>query len=205
MDTPDLLDAVRAVPALCQLRAGAISRYFLHTEASSAPALVSVLRAASGGGKETPEGWPPETAEFWQFSDEFLAEILPGLPWCPRWAAIDDQRLSTVNVGSPQRPLLRRVLVDESDELPVKLGEIAQTNWSNESRGAPISWSGGNTLSVIAKDTGWAPINGETSGRGQIGRPAPIEAAPGARDRKLGGHGRGGGCGSTGSATARSP
>ncbi len=146
----DLAEALKRIPELRTLSRGTISEYTVVTAAMDPPVLVSMLEASEEGGAEAVEDWPEEVARAWAESDSSLQDWQVEMDWVPRWARVNDVRVSVINMGTADSPVLQPVLADEGDEQLVPIREIARSSWASESGGAPISWSGGNTLSLLA-------------------------------------------------------
>lgn len=121
-----------------------------------------MLEAPEEGGAEAVGDWPEEVAREWAESDSSLQDWQVALDWVPRWAQVNNVRVSVINMGTPESPLLRPVLADEGEEQLVPIREIARSGWASESGGAPISWSGGNTLSLLAPGLGYGYAWGDT-------------------------------------------
>jgi hypothetical protein len=145
----DLAGAITAIRTLCMVRRGAINEYTLN-QYSPASILLALLRVSATGGDEDAEGWVEGLADEWSDSDTAMEEGVSSLPNVSRWCTIDGARLIALTLGRVTHPLL----VDPNDlDLPIEemLGarEIAHSTWFSESGGAPISWDGGNSLSVV--------------------------------------------------------
>lgn len=137
--------AITACPGLRSVRHGAINVFTVDADQLTATELTSQLRVTSAGGDEATDGWPEDLAEEWEESDDFARQILGELPALMRWCTVAGYRLVAVPYGRGLAP----VLVDpSSEELVVR--ELARYAWFSESGGAPISWDGGNSLSMIS-------------------------------------------------------
>ena len=146
----DLNDVLKRVPELRILGRGTISEYTVDSTVLEPPVFVSLLEIPPGEGSETAGQWLPEVAAEWIDSDSELQDWQTGLNWIPRWARVNDFRISAIDIG-----ILQPVLVDEGEGQLVPIREIARSIWHSESGGAPISWSGGNTLSMLAPGLGY--------------------------------------------------
>ncbi len=151
----DLAEVLKRIPELRTLSRGTISEYTVDAAALEPPVLVSTLEAAGMGGAEVAGDWPDEVAREWAESDSTIGAWTSALDWVARWARVNDLRVSVINVGSPDDPVLRPVLIDEDAEQLVPIRQIARSIWHSESPGAPISWTGGNTLSLLAPGLGY--------------------------------------------------
>jgi hypothetical protein len=151
----DLAEALERIPELRNLSLCTINEYRLVTAAMEPPVLVGMLEAPDVGGGEAAGEWPDEVAREWADSDSSLQDWQPGLAWVPRWARVNDLRVSMINLGTADSSFLQPVLVDEDEAQFVPIREIASSSWQSESGGAPISWGGGNTLSLLAPGQGY--------------------------------------------------
>jgi hypothetical protein len=145
----DVAGAITAIRTLCIVRRGVINQYTLNQN-SPASMLLELLRVSATGGDEDAEGWPDGVADEWIESARSIEEVVSSLPHVSRWCTIDGARLIALTMGRQTHPLL----VDPDDvDLPLEevLGarEIVHSTWFSESGGAPISWDGGNSLSVV--------------------------------------------------------
>jgi hypothetical protein len=152
----NLAEVLQHIPELRTLSRGAISEYTVDAAVMDPPVVVSMLEASGTGGAEVAGDWPDEVAAEWAESDSTIDEWewTRALDWVPRWARVNDLRVLVINLGSPDDPVLRPVLVDEGDEELVPIRQIARSIWHSESAGAPISWTGGNTLNLLAPGLG---------------------------------------------------
>ena len=145
----DVAAAITAISTLCTVRRGVINEYTLN-QYSPASMLLELLRVSATGGDEGGEGWTDGVADEWSDSDSSIEEVVSSLPHVSRWCTIDGARLVALRMGRQTHPLL--VEPDDVD-LPIEevLGacEIVHSTWFSESGGAPISWDGGNSLSVV--------------------------------------------------------
>jgi hypothetical protein len=151
----DLAEALDCIPELRTLSRGTISEYTVVTAAMEPPVLVGLLEDPDAGDAESAGEWPDEVAREWAESDTSLQDWQLGLDWVPRWAKVNDLRVSVINTGTADSPFLQPVLVDEDEEQLVPTREIARSIWHSESGGAPTSWTGGNTLSLLAPGQGY--------------------------------------------------
>lgn len=154
----DLGDALRRIPQLRTLRPGFISEYTVDSSILEPSVLVSMLQVPVGAPAENPEDWPAEVADEWTDSDFTLEEWAPALPWVPRWARINGIRVSAIDVGHVQP-----VLADEAQEQLVPIRVIARSGWHSEPCGAPVSWAGGNTLSLLTPGLGYSRPWGDSA------------------------------------------
>ena len=152
----DLAEALERIPELRTLGRGTISEYTVVTAVMDPPVLISMLEASEEGGAEAVGDWPEEVARAWAESDSLLREWQVELDWVPRWARVNDVRVSVINIGTADSPVLQPVLANEDDEQLVPIREIARSSWASESGGASISWSGGNILSLLAPGLGYS-------------------------------------------------
>jgi len=146
----DLNDVLKRIPDLRTLRRGTISEYTVDSMVLEPPVFVSLLEIPPGEGPETAGQWPAEVADEWTDSDSALRDWQTSMDWVPRWARVNDLRISVIDMG-----ILQPVLADEGEEQLVPIRQIARSIWHSESGGAPISWSGGNTLSLLAPGLGY--------------------------------------------------
>jgi hypothetical protein len=132
------------------VRRGAISEYTLNQGPPEWGGLLSLLRISTAGGDEDGEGWPQSVAGEWADSDDYVREIIGSAPVVNRWCTVEGLRLVPLQVGRKTVPML----VDLDSELE-GLREVAEYTWFSESGGAPISWDGGNSLSVVDESLVW--------------------------------------------------
>jgi hypothetical protein len=158
-----LAEALERIPELRNLSRGTISEYTVVTAAMAPPVLVGMLEAPDAGGAEIASDWPDEVAREWADSDSSLQDWQAGMDWVPRWAQVNDLRVSVINMRAADKPALQPVLVDEGDEELVPIREIASSSWASESGGAPISWAGGNALSLLAPGLGYNRLWGDAA------------------------------------------
>jgi hypothetical protein len=167
----DLADAVEHIPALRSIERGVISDYTLFTAAMDPPVLVGMLEVSAAGGAEAAGDWPAEIARQWADSDSSLEEWPADLSWVPRWAKVNDLRVSAINIGTADEPSLQPVLADEDEGRLVPIREIASSAWHSESGGAPISWDGGSTFSLLAPRLGYESQWGDLVEEWAVGYP----------------------------------
>jgi len=145
----DVAGAIKAIRTLCAVRRGVINEYTLD-QYPPASMLLALLHVSATGGDEDGEGCPEGVVDEWSDSDESIEEVVSSFPHVRRWCTIDGARLVALTMGKETHPLL--VEPDDVD-LPIEevLGarEIVHSTWFSESGGAPISWDGGNSLSVV--------------------------------------------------------
>ena len=146
----DVAAAVTANSVLRTVRRGAISEYTLNQGPPEWGGLLSLLRISTAGGDEDGEGWPQSVAGEWADSDDYVREIIGSAPVVNRWCTVEGLRLVPLQVGRKTVPML----VDLDSELE-GLREVAEYTWFSESGGAPISWDGGNSLSVVDESLVW--------------------------------------------------
>ena len=95
----DLAEALERIPELRTLGRGTISEYTVVTAAMNRPVLVSMLEAPEEGGAEAVGDWPEEVARACAESDSSLQDWQVELDWVPRWARVNDVRVSVINMG----------------------------------------------------------------------------------------------------------
>jgi hypothetical protein len=155
----DLADALRRIPGLRALRRGFISEYTVDSASWEPAVLVSRLQVPAGESAENPDDWPAEVADEWTDSDYALAEWAPQLPWVPLWATVNGIRVSGIDMGRYVQP----VLADEDTEQLVPIRVIARSSSHSESSGSGVSWTGGNTLSLLAPGLGYSHSWGDST------------------------------------------
>jgi hypothetical protein len=157
IDTQGLADALPRFPELRTLTRGTITGYQLEEDELEPPVLASMLAVDMAGGPEAAEDWPDGVGEEWGQSDAgLLGGLVGGLEWFPRWARINGIRVSAVEITTPHGDVMQPVLADEDEEELVWIREIARSIWHSESDGAPIIWTGGHTLSLLAPGIGYS-------------------------------------------------
>jgi hypothetical protein len=155
----DLADALRRIPGLGALQQGFISEYTVDNTGWEPAVLVSRLQIPAGESAEDPDDWPGEIADEWTDSDYALADWAPQLPWVPRWATVNGIRVSGIDVGRYVQP----VLAEEDQEQLVPIRVIARSSSHSESCGTGVSWTGGNTLSLLAPGLGYSHSWGDST------------------------------------------
>jgi hypothetical protein len=155
----DLADALRRIPGLRALQRGSISEYTVDNASWEPAVLVSRLQIPVGESAENPDDWPAEVADEWTDSDYALAEWAPQLPWVPLWATVNGIRVSGIDMGRYVQP----VLADEDTEQLVPIRVIARSSSHSESSGSGVSWTGGNTLSLLAPGLGYSHSWGDST------------------------------------------
>jgi Protein of unknown function (DUF3293) len=167
IDSKGLVETVAGIPGLRDLKRGTVTEYTVDPRWVQPTLLLGALRASPAGGAEAGEDWPTDVAELWTDSDEQLAQLFGDVKWIPRWASLNGDRLAAIDTGSARRPTLSVVLFDESEQQIVPLREFARSSWFSEGDGAPISWDGGNSLSLagvgLAYDKQWGDEGEEQS------------------------------------------
>lgn len=169
-DARGLANVLQRFPELRTLSKGAINEYQLDEGELEPPVLVSMLAVDMAGGPEAAEDWPDEVGHEWRESDAGLRDWIGELEWFPRWARINDTRVSAV-ATTPEGDIMQPVLADEGDEELVPIREIARSIWHSESGGAPISWTGGHTLSLLAPALGYSRPCADSCEMDQYGYP----------------------------------
>ncbi|MCW2599595.1 MAG: hypothetical protein JWM02_1424 [Frankiales bacterium] len=86
----------------------------------------------------------------WLDEDELLDDLLPDSAADRRWASWNGFRLTGLRLGSRRRVVALRLDLNEREVSGVK--EIARGHWFSEGGGAPISWDGGSSVSLVARD-----------------------------------------------------
>jgi hypothetical protein len=147
----DVSAAVTANSVLRTVRRGAISEYTLNQAPPEWGGLLSLLRISAAGGNEVSEGWPEGVAGDWADGDDYVREIIGPAPVVSRWCTIEGVRLVPLQVGRKTVPMLVDLDADEFEGAR----EVARYTWFSESGGAPISWDGGNSLSVVDESLVW--------------------------------------------------
>jgi hypothetical protein len=153
----DLADALRRIPGLRTLQRGVISEYTI--ESLEPAVLVAMLLIPAGESAENPDDWPADVADQWTDSDYALEEWAPQVSWVPRWATVNDIRVSGIDMGRHVQP----VLADEDQQQLVPIRVIARGSSHSESCGAGLSWAGGNTLSLLAPGLGYTQAWGDSA------------------------------------------
>ena len=147
---------------LRKLAKGTITEYRIKEGVLEPPILVSMVEADTAGGPETAEDWPGDVGREWAESDAVLCDWTGDFDWFPRWARVNDIRVSSVEITLPDATFTQPVLADESMEELVPASEIAREALHSESGGAPISWDGGHTLSLLAPGLGYQHPDGDS-------------------------------------------
>jgi hypothetical protein len=70
--------------------------------------------------------------------------------------------VAAIRLFPPDGDVVQPVLADEDDEDLVPIRQLARSAWHSESGGAPISWSGGHKLSVLAPGLGYSSPYGDS-------------------------------------------
>ena len=153
----DLADALRRIPGLRTLQRGFISEYTI--ESLEPAVLVTMLQIPAGESAENPDDWPADVADQWTDSDFALEEWAPQLSWVPRWATVNGVRVSGIDVGRYVQP----VLADEDQQQLVPIRVIARSSGHSESCGTGVSWTAGNTLSLLAPGLGYTQAWGDSA------------------------------------------
>ena len=148
----DVAAAIAASGAFRTVRRGAINEYTLRKAPPDWWGLLSLLRVSAAGGDEDSEGWPEGVPDDWSDKDDYVLEIMGPAPLVNRWCTIQGVRLFALQVGRKTVPMLVDLDADELEGAR----EVARYTWFSESGGAPISWDGGNSLSVVDESLLWA-------------------------------------------------
>lgn len=147
----DVPAAIAASGALRTVRRGAINEYTLSQAPPDWWGLLSLLRVSAAGGDEDSEGWPEGVTDDWSDKDDYVLEIMGHAPLVNRWCTIQGVRLFALQVDRKTVPILVDLDADEFEGAR----EVARYTWFSESGGAPISWDGGNSLSVVDESLLW--------------------------------------------------
>ena len=157
----DLATAITSLAGLRTVRRSAINEYTLNQSRLTPVDLLGLLHVSAAGGGEDSEGWPAELTEHWSNSDEAVTYMVGSTPVVNRWCTIDDYRLVATQLGRKTVP----ILVDFDAGQPVGAEALAEYTWFSESGGAPISWDGGNSLSVVSASLVFARQWGDMGAR----------------------------------------
>lgn len=142
----DLIEAVRQLTDLLQLSPDVTTRFIIGQDGPSVELIVEALGVSEGVTARAE--WPDSVDVPWD-EDLDIDAFHPDIEWYHVWAMIDEVRVSALRTTVDGKPVVIPVLLDldpsdAPDWHPVEV--VSESTWFNEGGGAPVSWSGINSI-----------------------------------------------------------
>ena len=140
------VDAVRQLTDLFELSPDVITRFVVGPDGPSPEVLIEAISVVDGVASTT--DWPDWIDVPWD-EDLDIDAFCPSIDWFHVWVMIDDLRITALRATVDGEAVVVPVLMDlDPGDVPEwhAIEVISESSWHNEGGGAPVSWTGWNSV-----------------------------------------------------------